>query len=77
MKLVYLRPNGELATNAIVQRVNEYGEVMFLEILAVSNIIKGGLKLKGKDPYKRVFVQRVYPNIKEIYGKRAKTMQNL
>ena len=65
MKIVYLRPNGDIATNAVFQRVNEAtGELMFMELMGFTNEVKGGLSVDGKEVYKRLFVQRVYPHIK-------------
>ncbi len=67
MQIVYLRPNGELATNAIKQGPadKETGEIPFMEILDIGRErVKGGkLFVQGKEVYQRIFVQRVYPHI--------------
>jgi len=64
-EIVFLRPNGELATNAIVKRVNsKNNEVMFMEIVDFSGNVSGGTRINGKQTFKRFFVRRVYPHIK-------------
>lgn len=62
--IVYLRPDNTVAENAIYRRTNKAtGEVIFCELLDLSTCVKGGLRVNGKEPYKRIFVQRVYPSM--------------
>lgn len=71
-EIVFLRSNGEVATNAIVNRVNEKtNEVMFMEIVDFSGNVRGGSRINGKQTFKRLFVRRVYPHMKlDDYKKR-------
>lgn len=66
-KIVFLRQNGEVATNAIKQGPpnKETGEIPFMEILDIGRekVVGGKLLIKGKEVYQRIFVQRVYPHI--------------
>lgn len=65
-KIIFLRSNGEIATNAIVRRVNKKnGEVLFIEIidLAREKIPERKIKINGKEIYQRILIQKVYPNI--------------
>lgn len=67
MKILYFRPNGERAENTIVESINKNdNEVIFMELLGISTPIKGGLRIKGKETYKRLFVQRVYPFLERV-----------
>ena len=64
--IIFCRPDGTLCQNAIVQNIYEdTGEVIFMELLGISTVVKGRLRIRGKEPYKRLFVQRVYPTIDE------------
>lgn len=65
-EVVYFRPDGTRATNAIVNRESEDGEMIFMEIIGYSGDggVKPKLLLNGKEPYKRIYIQRVFPYVK-------------
>lgn len=64
-ELVYLRPNGDEAKNAIFQNYDkDTREIIFYELIGFSgdNTVKGKkLFIDGQETYKRLFIQRVYP----------------
>lgn len=66
-KIIFLRPNGEVATNAVKQGPpdKKTGEVPFMEILDIGRerVAGGKLLINGKEVYQRIFVQKVYPHI--------------
>ena len=65
-EIIFLRADGTRAQNTILQRtISDTGEVMFCELTGYTNEnVRGKLKVNGRETFKLLFVQRVFPCIK-------------
>ena len=63
----YMRPDGTLATNPVLAGGYnpETDKIIFHEIIGFSGDVKGGVYVDGKEKYKRLLIQRVFPVIRE------------
>lgn len=63
--VTFVRADGTPAENAIYSNEIEDGEIVFFELLGQSGITTPYVKINGKQTYRRLFIQRVYPQIDE------------
>lgn len=66
-EVIFLTPDGEVVENVVLKNTPEKigDEIMFMELIDFSGNVKGGTLIDGKQTFKRLFMRRVYPYIKE------------
>ena len=59
----FIRNDGSLAVNSVVAGGYDpkNGEVIFHEVVGFSGDVKGGVYVDGKEKFKRILIQRVFP----------------
>lgn len=64
-EIIFRHEDGTIAKNPVAEvGVDEdTGEVIFMELHASSLSVKGGTRINGRQTFKRLLVQRVYPTI--------------
>jgi hypothetical protein len=63
--IVFRHADGTIAINPVAETGvdEETGEVIFMELHASSLSVKGGTMINGRQTFKRLLIQRVYPTI--------------